>query len=511
MSENVRIAKNSIILYTRLIIVLFIGVLSARFILQALGASDFGLYNVVGGIVAMMAVLNNVMISTTYRYIAMELGSSNEEGVNKVFNISLVIHITLAAVVLILAETVGIYFIKNHINLAPGKLDDAIFVFRLSILSTIFTILSIPYQGLIFAKEKFAIFASVEIFRSVLAFIVVLLVLFFAGNRLRLYASLISLITILPSLFYYFYTRKYFTQLIEWKFQRSKTQYKGMVNFSGWLLFGAAASVGEIQGSVLLINMFFGTIINASYGIANQVNTMVKMFAQSLNQAAIPQITTNYGGGNTNRSMQLVIFSSKYAFFLMLLPSLPLLLETDFILKLWLKNVPQYTAIFMKLMVINALISTMNSGLYTAVQASGKIKYFQIILGTFTILGLPCSYFLFLHGYPVYTILLVYTFIYVVNFFLYHILIKRITNFDIEEFYAKAIKKMVSIALIILPLFLLAKVMDPGITRLIIVTLLSLLWTLLAIYFVGMDNKEKLITGTYINKLISRFSSIRTS
>ena len=461
-SQNSKIARNSFILYIRLIVVLFLGIVSARYILQALGASDFGLYNVVGGIVSMMAVLNSVMVATTYRFIAVEIGTGNKNNINKIFNISLTIHIILAIIVLLVAETLGVFYITHYLNMSVGKIDDALFVFHLSILSTVFTILSVPFQGLIIANERFKLTASVEILRSVLALGAALFVFFFDGDKLRMYAILIATISILPAILYWAYSNYKFLSLIKWNFQKQKSRYREMVAFSGWLMFGAVSSVGEIQGSVLLINYFFGTVVNAGYGIATQINNMIKMFAQSLNQASIPQITISHSEGKIDRSMKLVIFSSKYSFFLMLLPSVPILLETDFILELWLKKVPVYTAVFIQIMIVNALIATMNSGIYSLIHATGRIKFFQIILGSITLLGLPVSYIFFKYGFPVYSLLLIYTVFYLISFFAVHILVKRILHIDLKEFIYKAIYKMLQVCLLIVPLFFLKNLMVEG-------------------------------------------------
>lgn len=501
MSENSIIVKNSLILYIRLIIFSIIGLLSSRFILQSLGASDFGLYNVVGGIVFMMAFLNNVMISTTYRYLAFELGVGDIKKINSVFNISLVIHIFLAFLLIVFAETIGIYYIKKYLNLAPGKLDDALFVFRLSIVGAFVSILSIPYQGLITAKEKFSIIAAIEIFRNFLALGAVILLLFFSGNRLRLYSILIAVISTIPPLLYFFYSRYQYASLIKWNFQKSKRKYREIVGYSSWILFGAFASAGEIQGSVLIINLFFGTILNASYGIANQVNNMVKMFSQSLNQAVIPQITKSFSVGNTDRTMQLVIFSSKYSFLLMLIPSLPILLETKFILKLWLNVVPEYTSIFIQLMIINALIATANAGIPAAVHATGKIKYFQIILSTIGLIGIPISYLLFKAGFPPFTLLITYLIIAIISLFVMQVLLKQLIQFNIREFFNRAYLKMILVSAAIVPLFLIRNIFKSSMLRFIGITSLSIIWLLTAIYFLGTERIEKEALDRYTRNL----------
>ena len=259
MSENKKIIKNSFILYGRLIIVSFISLFSARFILQALGASDYGLYNVVGGLVFIMAFLNNVMVSTSYRFIAFELGLENEGNVRKVFNTSLAIHLAIGCLVILIAETIGIYYIKHYFNVAPNRLDDAVFVFRLSVISTVFSIFSVPYQGLITAKEKFSVNAAIDIFRSLLAFGIVILLFYYDGNRLRLYAELITALSIIPPFLYFIYCQKYFSSICRWDFQKDLSTYREMGHFSIWIFVGASVIAAELQGSVLLINVFFGT------------------------------------------------------------------------------------------------------------------------------------------------------------------------------------------------------------------------------------------------------------
>jgi len=505
MSENTRIVKNSLILYIRLIIVSVIGLISSRFILQALGISDFGLYNVVGGIVTMMAFLNIVMISTTYRFIAFEIGRGEVDNVAKVFNISLVIHLALALLVIILASTLGVFYIKNYLNVAEGKINDALFVFFFSILGTVISIIGIPFQGLLTAKEKFMITAPVEILRSLINLGMILIILHYAGSRLRLYAILVAIVTSIPPVLYYIYCKHHFLSIIRWKLQNDKSKYKEMIGFSGWIMIGAGASVGETQGSALIINSFFGTILNAGFGIASQVNAVVKMFSQSLGQAVIPQITKSYSSGSTDRTLQLVIYASKYSFFLMLFPSLPILLETNFILNLWLKEVPVFTKIFIQIMLVNALIATMSAGIPAAVHATGKIKYFQIVLGSLMILSLPIAYLGFKIGFPPYTILLVFTFTAVVTFIVQNIMLKRIINFNIEMYLKKSFLKMIFVMFAVLPFFFIRNFFEPGLLRFISISSLAVIGLLTAIYYLGVERKEKEILSTYIFKLKQKY------
>ncbi len=505
MSENSRIIKNSILLYIRLIIVSIVTLISSRFILHALGVSDYGLYNVVGGVVTMMAFVNVVMVSTTYRFIAFEIGRGEIDNIKKVYNISLVIHLVIALFVIILASTLGFFYIKFYLNIPEGKLNDALFVFSFSIIATIISIISIPLQGLLTAKEKFSITAPVEILKSLVNLGIIIVVVYFSGNKLRLYAILVVIVTSIPPILYYFYCKKHFSNIISWSFQKDKPKYKEMIKFSGWIMFGAASSVGESQGSALIINYFFGTILNAAFGIANQVNTVVKMFSQSLGQAIIPQITKSYSSGSLSRSEQLVIYASKYSFFLMLIPALPILLETEFILNLWLKEVPVFTKVFIQIMLVNALISAMSAGISAAVQATGKIKYFQIVLGSIMLLGLPISYFAFKIGFSPYSILIVYTIVAIISFIIQNLLLKKIINFNIEYYLKKSFLKIIFVIIATIPLFFIRNLFDPGLVRFLGLSFVAIIWIFLAVYFLGIEQNEKNILKMYFFKVIHRF------
>lgn len=494
MGDNRLIAKNSLILYVRLLVTSVISIITVRFILKLLGTSDYGLYSVVGGIVFIMAFLNNVMVSTTYRFVAYEMGKGDINAVNKVFNVSLVIHIGLAFLTLLLAETAGIFYIMNYLQVPDGKLPDAVFVFRMSVYATFFRILSIPFQGLITANEQFKIPAMIEIFRNTMALIAVLLLFKFNTNALRMYALLIAIISIIPPLFYFMYSKKHYPTIISWKLQRDRSKYKEMIGFSGWILFGASASTAEVKVSALIINVFFGTLVNAAFGLATQVNSMVKMFAQSLNKAVIPQITKSFSGGDVGRTLELVVFSSKYSFFLMLLPSLPILFETEYIVNIWLGVVPEYVIPFIQIMVINALIEITNAGIPAAVQATGKIKYFQIILSSITLLALPVAFILFKLGYEPYWMALVFTMTASINIVLRQILLKKLIQFDTAYFISNAYIPMIIVCLAIAPLWIVKINMAVP----LLTILISIVWLLLVIYFLGIKRNERRVLNRFL-------------
>lgn len=491
LSDNRLLLRNTIILYVRLIVTSLIGLFSSRFIIRSLGASDFGLYNVVGGVVVMMVFLNTVMTATTYRFIAFEMGTGNKEGVNKVFNISLVIHVFMGLMVLLLTETAGVYYVNNYLKVEPGKLNDALFVLRFSTYASVISIISIPYQGLVTAMENFKTQAIIEIIRSFLGLLAAIAIVYYLGNKLRLYALLIALISIVPSVLFFAYCKRRYYESVKWNFQRDKGKYKEMVGFSGWVMLGAAASVGQTTGSNLIINAFFGTLMNAAFGIANQVNGIVTLFAGSLGRVAIPQITKSFSGGDNERTFDLTVYVSKYTFFLMMLPSLPILLETNYLLTLWLGIVPPYTVIFCQLMIVNALVYSLSSGLPALIHATGKIKYFQIIGSAIALLGLPVAWFLFKHGYTPPTIIKIFIFTLLIRLFVSQILLRNIINFNIQLFLKQSYLKIVKVSILVAPLFLIRDLFPSGFLRFILFSAFAVCWLLVAIYIAGIEKNEK--------------------
>lgn len=505
MNDNILIFKNTGILFFRLVFTSLVGLFSSRFIIQSLGAIDFGLYSIVGSIVVMMGFFNTVMTTITHRFIAYEMGKGSKGELNKVFNISMVIHIGLAFALVLLTETIGVYYVLNFLNVDASKLSDALFVLRFSTYAMFFSILSIPFQGLVTAQERFKISLFIEIVRSTLLFLIAFSILFFWKDKLRVYSMLIAIASIIPASMFILYCKRNYKLITKWNFQRDKRKYKEMISFSSWMIIGTSALVGKTTGTALIINSFFGTLLNAAYGIANQVNSIVLMFAQNLGQAAIPQITKSFSSGNNNRTLTLVTYISKYTFFLMLIPALPILLDTELILTIWLGELPAYTVIFSQLMIINALIESINSGISSAVNATGNIKYFQIILSTIVLLSLPISYFLFKAGFPPTSILFAFISTSILNVVIRQILLKKILNFNVIYFLKTSYLKILYVSLTITPLFLVHDLFPRGMSRLIFFSLAAFFWLLAAIILFGLNGNEKKLLQSIISNSISKF------
>ena len=448
----------------------------------------------------MLAFLNTVMVSTTYRYIAFEMGGGRTDGIRKVFNISLVIHLSLAVLVLILAETVGVFYINNYLNVELRKVPDALFIMRFSALATSFSVASIPYQGLVTAHEKFGVRVTIEILRSVLVFLAAFFIAFF-DNKLRMYVILITIANGTPSLFFFLYCKKKYKDITRWQLQKDFSKYREMLRFSFWIMFGAAAEVSKIEGTALIINIFFGTVLNATFGIAKQVNSLILMFSQNLGQAAIPQITKSFSSGNTDRSIFLACYISKYTCFLMLIPAIPILLETDFLLQIWLGTVPPYTSIFCQLMIVAGLINGLNAGMSAMVQATGKIKYFQIILSITSLMSLPIAYVLFKAGYPPYSIQFAFIATALINCVVWQILLKRLLDFDVIYLMKASWIKVFYVVMLMLPLFFVRDIFPPGIVGFFLISFFAICWLGIVIYMAGTEKEEKL----FVNEMISKF------
>ena len=504
MDNNKKIALNSVIIFVRLCVVSLVGLIASRLVLDALGASDFGLYNVVGSIVTLLNVFNTAMLSTTYRYIAYEVGKKDGGEPNKVFNACFAIHACFAIFILVLGLGVGDWYINNYLNVDPGKISDAHFVFHASLITAVLSTLLVPYNGLIVAFEKFSINAVIDVVTNLIRLVAIVLFIYSDGNRLRLYSIILLLCHTISSLSYFVYSLVKHRAIIKFTIVKELEIYKGMFSYAFWTLFGAVAIIGKAQGSKILINYFFGTLVNAAYAVANQIEGFVLNFAKSLSNAAIPQITKNYSGGNSKRSLKLACYISKYTFFLMSLVAFPVILELDFLLGLWLKEVPVGATIFCKLVILNALLGCLGEGIPALVNATGNIKIYQLVYQTFNFLGLPIAFIFYKLGYNQYSIIIIYCIITFLCAFVRLFLLKRIFNFDIGLFIKKSYSKILYVSI---PLVIAYLLYDPS-TFTVIGHLVG--FALAEIYLIGMillfgtDEEERPMIKQYVESALAR-------
>lgn len=503
MSENTKIAKNSLILYIKLIITTFVGLYTSRVVLLQLGADDFGVYAVVGGVVSMMGFLSSTLNATTYRFVAVELGKGNRDGVNNVFNSSLTIFLLLAFLMVAIGETVGVWYVKTHMNIEADKVGDALFVLHFVIATTFFSVLSIPYQGLVTAHENFLARVSIEIIKSILKLGFVLLLIYYVGNKLRAYAIIMMIVMFLSTLFYVVYCRRKYFEDVRWKTNRDKKLYKEMFSFSGWMLFGAFARMTEQQGGVIIINLFFGTVVNAAFGLASQVYNYMMLFVRNISQATIPQIMKSHSAGNSIRTVNLVYSINKYSYFILFCVSIPIILSIDPILETWLTDVPQYTKQFTVLMLINGLISVTGSGFGGAIQATGKIRINQILSSTVILLTLPAAYLFFNLGYPPYfitvSIIIISLFLRMLRAWILSSLIKE---FVLKDDFKKVLLPVTIVTITVLPQYYVRQYFGNTLYSIITFTGISIIWTLLTIYLLGLNGNERKIIMRYTLKVV---------
>lgn len=504
MKDNKKILYNTGILYLKLILSTIIGLYSSRLVLKALGVDDYGLYSVIGGIVTFMNIIGTTMVSVSYRYIAVELGKGDSGNPNKIYNTVYVIHLVIALFLIIVGETIGLFYIDNYLNVDSCKIPDAEFVLHVSLLTTAVSVMSVPSNGLIIAREKFLFTSVTEICVSVMKLFFVILLGYFMGNRLRAFALIIAVLTIATRIAYVIYCKRNDAAIVKWKFNKCWSDYKEIFSFAWWSLFGATAVIGKEQGAALIINFFFGTALNAAYGLASQVNRYILTFSRSLNQAAVPQIMKSYGGGNQDRSLNIVYAITKITTLIMMVFIIPLVLCMEDVLTLWLKEVPEYTSIFATWMLINGFVLALGSGFDPCIQSTGKIRNNEIGYGLINLLLLPIIGVLYKLGYPPYINVIVMVFLSFCTRLFQIFILKRLTDFEIKKYLTVSVLPTLwTVVIAVVPLFFLRVIWGHRVWQTLVFIIICLLWTLISIWIAGVNKNEKSMILSFVKKKIS--------
>lgn len=507
--NNNRIAKNTVVLYLRMIFSLLISLYSSRILLDAFGVEDFGIFNVVGGLIGLFTFLNTSMTSATQRFLNFEIGSGNHIKLNRIFNVSLIIHFIIALLILILCETIGLWFLNNKMVIDPSKMYIANIVYQLSVLSGCIIILSVPFYAIVIANEKMKTFAFISITEVLMRLIAVLMLLYTDYNKLILYALLLFIITLCIRVTYFVYSKKHFKES-KFKLILDTTLIKEMMSFASWSLIGNL-SVGAIsQGLNLLLNLYFGPILNAARAIALQVQNAVGGFAVNFQMAMDPQITKSYASKDIFYMHSLVFNASKYSYYLLLLVSLPILLETEFILTLWLKTIPKHTAIFLRIMLITSLIDSISHPLNTSIRATGQIKKFELMTGVLSLTVVPLSYIFLEFGAIPETVLIIHLIV-VILVQLFRIkLVSTKINFSFKSFLRKVIYKIVIVTLMSLVLpFIINITFVQNFQRFFIVSFVSLISAVFSIYALGINDSEKILVQNKLLVIVNKIKLFR--
>ncbi|MCI7746981.1 MAG: lipopolysaccharide biosynthesis protein [Paraprevotella sp.] len=490
-SANKRIAKNTLVLYVRMLFTMGISLFTSRVVLQTLGVEDYGISSVVGGVISMFTFINAAMVSSTQRYLNFELVRGDANQLRSVFSTSLQIHALIALAIIVLSETVGLWFLNEKLVIPEARMNAAMWVYQCSILSCAVSIMSTPYNAVIVAHEKMSAFAYISILDVSLKLLVVYLLVVLPFDKLIILSILTLLVQLFIRYIYTLYCHRHFPESY-FQFRFNKTLFKEMFGFAGWSFWGNLAAILYTQGLNMMLNIFFGPIVNAARGIAVQVQSAVQQFVGGFQTALNPQITKNYASNNLPQMHSLMFRSARFSFLLLFFLSLPVLMETNFILTLWLKTVPDDAVIFTQIMICISLIYTTANPCVIANQATGKVKIYQMVVGGILLLILPISYVVLKLGAPAYSVFIVHFCIESVAQFSRMYMLRNLIHLPLWQYMKNIYIPIVSTVAIaiILPLVVRMQVAE-GWLRFLAVGFTCVLSVGASSYFIGFTKQER--------------------
>ena len=489
--NNKRIAKNTLLLYVRMLFIMGVSLYTSRVVLNTLGVEDYGIYNVVGGVVAMFGFINGAMSSATQRFITFALGKGDMDNLQKVFSTTLQIHALIATIIFILGETVGLWFMYTQMQIPADRIDAAFWVLQCSIMSAIVMIVSVPYNADIIAREKMSAFAYISILEAVLKLAIVFLLLVFTQDKLVLYSALVLCVQLFIRFCYGHYCNKHFPES-KYRHVWDKRLFKEMTGFAGWSMFGNLSAVLYGQGLNMLLNVFFGPVVNAARAVAVQVQSVMQQFVSNFQMALNPQITKTYAKGEMDEMHQLMFRSARFSFYLLFLLSLPVLFETDFILTIWLKTVPDNTVTFLRIIICTSLIYTLANPLIIANQATGKVRKYQAVCGSILLMILPVSYTCLKLGCPAYSVFIVHFCMEALTQLARIIMLRPLIGVKIKDFFKHIYARVFIVAILssIAPAAVYYN-MNDTVLRFFVLSIVCLLSVGIVVYSVGLSQSER--------------------
>ncbi len=489
--DTKKIAGNTLMLYLRMGLVLLISLYTSRVILDSLGEIDFGIYNSVGGIVAMFAFLSGTLATSCQRFFMVEMGKGDWEQLRKVFSLCLVTFLCLAGIIVLVTEPAGLWFLLNKMKL-EGRTEAAQWVFHCSILSCVASMVSLPFQGMVIAREKMKVFAYISVFEALGALGIALLLTRSGGDHLKLYAVLMLLMQCIITSCYILYCRRFFP---ECRFVRSwdKSLFRQIFSFTGWNLIGSAAGIFKAHGGNLLLNMFYGPAVNSARGMAMKVFGMVSQLRENFIMASKPQLMMSYSSGQTREMEKLVYQTGKFSNYLLMLLAIPFCLEMPFLLSVWLKEVPQYTSVFAVLLLATALIEGLDTSLTVVIHAHGDMKRYQLCTGGVQLLFLPVTYLMLKFGsYPPQIVFYLAMAFSLVTTFIRVYFARVLVGLKPIDFLKKTVLPvLVTSAIALCAGWLVRSTMEPGWIRLLCVGATCVCVQALAVWFLGMTGSER--------------------
>lgn len=496
-------------LYIRMFFVMAVSLYTVRIVLNILGETDYGIYNVVGGIIVMLSFFNKTFASAAQRFFAYELGKKDDLKLNRTFCVLLLLFIIMSIIVVLISETIGLWFLNNKMTIPEDRINVARWLFQFSVASFVITLMAIPYQALIIAHEEMNVYAFMGILEALLLLIsaFILYVTKEWVDSLLLYGLLSLFSVLITQPFYYFYTRRHYKET-KFHFCKDKDIFRQLFSYCSWTIFGTTSGIVRSHGINLLINTFFCPAINAARGIAYHVNNAINHFASNFHTAVKPQITKLYAQQELESAFSLVNKSSKFSFFLLLFLATPISVFAEQILNIWLVKVPDYTILFLRLVIIVALIDSLSNSLMTLAQATGNIALYQFVVGMILIMNLPLSWLFLFWGYPPqYTLYVAITMSFVALQGRLYIL-KKIVNFPIQNFYISVLFRVLLVSLISLAgniiVFIYIYSQHPSFIIFLFSFILCIILSLLAIWLFGIDKNEKKYVCRIVEEKILR-------
>lgn len=506
ISNNKRIAKNTIALYFRMLFSMAVGFYTSRVILNILGVSDYGIYNVVGSVVSLFSFLNGSMSLSTSRFLTFELGRNSIGRYQELFRTSITIHIVLAVIVFLVTEVGGLWFMYNKMTLPQERIDVAQWVFHLSLISSIITVVLIPYNSAIIAYEKMTAFAWMSIIDVTFKLAAVMMLKVINYDKLITYAILILIVTIIHQGIIYIYGHHKLCGTL-FGLRWDKTDFRHLFSFAGWTMFGQVAYVGFTQGLNMLLNVFFGPAVNAARGVAVQVQTIIYKFVGNIQTAFNPQITKSYASNQLNHMHTLIFACSKFSFFLLLLISAPVIIETPYILKLWLKIVPDNTVDFFRIIIMVSFVDALANPLIISNMATGKVKLWNIICGSILLLIVPVSYACLEMGMVAVTVFYVHLFCAIITQIVRLFFLRKSIQLSIRRYIRDVVIPTSIVFLITLGLGFLIYQLFPNHNPfdLCLVSILTCLICVISIISIGLNHKERSLAYIRTLSLLKRF------
>ena len=503
--NNKRIAKNTALLYVRTLFSQIIALYASRKVLEILGVEDFGINNVVGGVVGMLTFLNGSMAVATQRYLTIELGRKDMKAYNKIFSMAYIIHIVLAILICILAETLGLWFVNHGLNIPSERMIAANWIYQLSVLSVAVGIMQTPYVASLTAHECMNVYAYMGMGEAVLRLLIVFLLWIIAYDKLIVYGILLFCVVLVTSFVYHTYCVRLFDEC-KFKWQWDKGLFRSLLGFTGWNLFGTIAWILKDQGVNVVMNIFGGPLINAARGVAYQVSNAIQNLVNGFSSAVGPQLTKNYAADNKEGLHRLMMISSKISFFLLLLVALPIMIEVPYLLHIWLVEVPEYAVVFTRLILLDALCATFGSPMITGLLATGHIKWYQIVVGSIMLLNVPLSYGFLYAGFPMEIPFVVSIFVTLMTFVARLWFCKHQLALPIKVYLHRVILPalFVSLVAVVLPIFVSVE-METGLLRLLSVTSVSIISVTGCIYLFGLTGIERNLVNAIICNQWKRF------